>query len=37
VWQITVGIMPESRIALQEAADFITANLHAGTQANAAP
>ncbi len=37
VWQITVGIMPESRLALEEAADFITANLHVGTQASVAP
>ncbi len=36
VWQITVGIMPESRLALAEAADFITANLRAGAQENAA-
>jgi hypothetical protein len=37
VWQITVGIMPESRLALEEAADFITANIQASTRMNVAP
>ncbi len=37
VWQITVGVMPESRLALEEAADFITANIQASTRMNVAP
>jgi epsilon-lactone hydrolase len=37
VWQITVGLMPESLIALREAASFITANLHGSTETNVAP
>jgi epsilon-lactone hydrolase len=32
VWQITVGIMPESRRALEEAAHFITANVQVSTE-----
>jgi len=36
VWQITVGIMPESRLALEEAADFITANIQASARMNVA-
>lgn len=37
VWQITVGIMPESRLALEEAAHFITANVEVPNRTHVAP
>lgn len=37
VWQISLGMMPESRQALEEAADFIRANHQGSTEINVAP
>jgi epsilon-lactone hydrolase len=34
VWQISVGLMPESRLALEEAAEFINSNLESHAQTN---
>jgi len=36
VWQISVGLIPESRLALEEAAEFINSNLESHAQANVA-
>jgi monoterpene epsilon-lactone hydrolase len=37
VWQISLGLMPESRLALEEAGEFINSNLQSLAQAKVAP